>query len=536
MTPARPALSLATDVGPAVDRAEGINETAQPARVHKLRFHQFNCRHSAAAQGHFIATNARSIYDVFLLQEPYVYKGLLTALPANFLAFHAVPPAKAWAAIVAHRQLNPIASVDTVHECWVQVELQVVRGTVASGYCSPKGDILQQLCLFSHTAMLKRDDTRQWVLLCADVNAYHEAWGSQPTTKSETVHSVQWRRGLLVQQWLTSHSGLLLNDEQATTYCSDKGSTSAIDISVWWATSRCSAPHWSIATTKHLSDHYPITIHYNPLTWHTALCDITSSTTPPFPHPPRQARRITSDDNRWPAYRAKLTKLLDQSCWPLPELHADDDTRWLQQQLLRVWPYKFPDRRPHVRRHPWWTPALRRARRQYWKSQKNLHQASKGTLAALRTDFHRARISYRQSIRLAQKTSWTLFLSNLANPWGAYYKYLRGSRQRRLPLLTADLLNPVAITPPEFLKHFAAQLSPQHNIPRLTTTSATQRTQVAPLTTAELTTAILQTSYRKAAGSDGLPPIILHRCGDILQPFLMRLMGKCLQAGHFPGQ
>ena len=263
-----------------------------------LHIHQQNCRHSAAAQSHFLTLNAKTAADVFLIQEPYFYRGNLTAVPNGFLAFHAVQQSDARVAIVAHRRLNPIARADHVHNRWLQVDLQEVQGTVAAGYCPPKDDIMQQLSQFTRTAITPFSPTRRWKLLGADINAYHEVWGSQPNKNSEQRNSLQWKRGLVAQQWIVQHGGKLLNDSSAITFCSDKLSTSAIDVTLWWTNASHLLPSWTIQTRKHLSDHYPITttLQITEPVQVAPRCD--GGATPSFPYPTRQQCRTPKDEDQ----------------------------------------------------------------------------------------------------------------------------------------------------------------------------------------------------------------------------------------------
>ena len=106
-----------------------------------------------------------------------------------------------------------------------------------------------------------------------------------------------------------------------------------------------------------------------------------------------------------------------------------------------VWPCKSHCINPRITKHPWWTPALQRARQQYWRAQKRVRRRSSSTAVTADnyTDLRHLRRQYAQQIKQAKKASWASFLTHITDPWGAYYKFLRGSRQRRLPLLTADL-------------------------------------------------------------------------------------------------
>ena len=63
--------------------------------------------------------HARTACDVFLLQEPHLFKGNLTAIPWDFLAFHEAQQGNVWSAIVAHKFLLPIAHAGNVHTWWV---------------------------------------------------------------------------------------------------------------------------------------------------------------------------------------------------------------------------------------------------------------------------------------------------------------------------------------------------------------------------------------------------------------------------------
>ena len=504
--------------------------------MQKLRIHQQNCRHSAAAQSHFLSLHARTAADVFLIQEPYLYKGNLTAVPREFLAFHADQQKGVRAAIVAHRLLNPIAQVNQVWGCWVQVDLVSAGGTVAAGHCPPKDDLEHQLNLFTTTATTSFTPTRRWKLLGADINAYHEVWGKQPDRNSEQRNALQWKRGLAMQQWIVKHGGQLLNDPNTITFCSDRSSTSAIDITLWWTNTTHFSPSWQIQVHKHLSDHYPITTAIT-ITEQQRPREERNQDDSRFPYPPRRPRKLRQTEEQWSAQRTALRVRCAHGKWPAKTETVEHKAKWLHQQLGYVWPPKPASRLSSVKKHPWWTSSLNKARRQYWRAQRKVRIGNVNSVSsAFFQDKTTDRSRYRKQLRIAQKNSWANFLLELHDPWGAYYKFLRGSRQRRLPLLTAEPNDSVPITPKQFLGHFTAQLRKTER----TTTSQSAHTErrgpVTPptLTPAELDRAIQETATNKAAGPDGFPPLIFHKCADILQPFLLHLYSQCLQTSQFP--
>ena len=146
-----------------------------------------------------------------------------------------------------------------------------------------------------------------------------------------------------------------------------------------------------------------------------------------------------------------------------------------------------------------------------------------------------SRNKYRRQLRKAKQSSWSKFLLRLRDPWGAYYKFLRGNRQRRLPLLTSDPQDTIPITPHLFLQQFATQLrGPLHQTQRLRATRHGTQETPQPLSITEVDDALQETARNKAAGPDGIPPIVFHKCYDILRPFLHQLYSQCLQNKIFP--
>ena len=203
---------------------------------------------------------------------------------------------------------------------------------------------------------------------------------------------------------------------------------------------------------------------------------------------------------------------------------------------MTIWPPRSQHRRPMVAAHPWWSRALRQARHTYWKAQR--HLIRRMSLSTPEGSFMRNVLTkhnrYRLFLRQAQRKSWNNFLANVHDPWGAYYKFLRGSRQRRLPLLSAEQDAPVAISPTQFLTQFVWYLQIGRAQIRLRPRACPHSRAGEPLHDWEILTVIQQTSPSKAAGPDGLPPTIFHKCQDIPLPFLSTLFGQCLHLGQFP--
>ena len=214
----------------------------------------------------------------------------------------------------------------------------------------------------------------------------------------------------------------------------------------------------------------------------------------------------------------------------------DHQAKWLHDQLSSIWTPPPTCRCPTTKRNAWWTTALARERRKYWKAQHRVKtQRTAGVIRRFHQDNLCCRNRYRQQMRRAKQRAWAKFLLSIRDPWGAYYKFLRGNKQRRLPLLTADPYAIVPISPHSFLQQFAAQLK---GAPRQTQQPFETRHETAeippPLAKEEIDTAMQETTKNKAAGPDGIPPIVFHKCYHILRPFLHQLYSQCLQNKQFP--
>ena len=224
--------------------------------MEEFKIVQINVRHSAAAQAHIFNTYKPDPTTVYLLQEPNLRDGKLVGLPAGFIAAHSSNWKQARTAVVASRAIMPVGTSIKPHSHYTEVLLGKPDAIVASGYCPPKGDIVDQLRLFPSAATLRQ---RQWRVFGIDTNAYHEAWGSRNSGhKTESRHSKQWRRGQQFLQWTVASGGCILTSDQAQTYCSDLGTQTAIDVTVRWGDPNCYDMQWTVARSSHVTDHYPI--------------------------------------------------------------------------------------------------------------------------------------------------------------------------------------------------------------------------------------------------------------------------------------
>ena len=511
------------------------------ATCNQLTVMQCNVRHSATAQAHLLHLLPLTQRSVFLLQEPHIFRNRLTSLPRNFLAFHADETEKPRTAVVVHGSLNPRLLHSQPLPLLSYVTLAKLQGSVASAYCPPKDDITASLASW---ALVAEDTESQWKLMGADVNAYHEAWGSDNTRhKTETKHSKQWSRGIAVMDWIVSHNAYLLNDMNKATYCSDQGSCASIDISLWWSGSGRQVPTWCVSRTREVTDHFPITIRIDTEALDstkrtTTPLVITTQTGPPFPFPSRRPRRIASKHSTWESRIKQLTSKLNTASQLTAK--AEDTAEHLQDLLDSIWHDSKQNQGNIISKHPWWTEALRQARRQYWEAIKrhttNSTKAHKKRLTA--------RKKYTDKLRTAKKQSWRAFLMNIKDPWKAYHKYLKGGSTGNVPALISEIPPHSIIPPLQFLRELTAsatkpdaklitqQLRPldisdhtAHEMHRIWDTSFSEE---------EVTAAIAATPQKKACGPDGIPPELIHRIHPYAGTFLTRLYNSCKRESTFP--
>ncbi|XP_061396049.1 uncharacterized protein LOC133331684, partial [Musca vetustissima] len=145
---------------------------------------QINLHHCKAAADELLLSLTNSEVDIALVQEPYIYKNMVSRLRnANFDIFAASMGDKVRTCIVGKKSLNLIflSNYSNGDMCTVRLEHKTGRATLLSSVYMPFEEMdPPATCV---RKMLDEMTSTCNVILGCDANAHHFQWGSKDTNK-----------------------------------------------------------------------------------------------------------------------------------------------------------------------------------------------------------------------------------------------------------------------------------------------------------------------------------------------------------------
>ena len=306
---------------------------------------------------------------IFLLQEPHLWRGLLTSLPRNYSAHHSTDGRWCMTAIAAPNELLPQATFHMPTKHYAELSLQSCNSLVATGYCPPKDQLTPQLLDFDHIATARGYTWKLWQLMQMPITKHGDS--SNLRNKTETHQRTQWRRGehFCDGSQATKDTFLILEINPPTTRTKKYQPIS--DLSIWWSTTNTPLPHWRVAPhgisatifrLRQTKPNHKIDTPHTHKTHHSHTHpDFLVSTTA------RTSNGIIGLDQ----LQARLNQLPD---WSPATPQASEQAERLQTLLQHIWPPRRPN--PQTHHATWWTSSLARQRKNIGKSVAKQHEPS----------------------------------------------------------------------------------------------------------------------------------------------------------------
>ena len=349
------------------------------------------------------------------------------------------------------------------------------------------------------------------LLICTDANAHSPLWGSPDINQ----------RGKLIEEDLIYRYGLqLLNVGSSPTYIGHLTiSGTIIDLTLATHRTAASLSSWEVSDKVVLSDHSLITFQSltkvrNNISWNFRKCDWAEFT--------KHAGALSKE---WVPVTEWFPETIDEelATW------YHDVNRALKESCPKTKGHGCPPNK-RGRTCPWWSSELEALKKKsehnhrvFWRWRK-LHPKGtpdpEGAGAALLKADKDSMHEYKQAIRQAKRASWKKTTSTIRNP-AEMARFCRGAfRKHRISLgLVKRQDGQPTTSPEESVKVIMDTLFPNSKPPEL---MKEHRPESAPKSVimengpSLFSDNMLQTAFRqfgshKAAGTDGIKPIVfLH--------------------------
>ena len=473
--------------------------------------------HSLAATADLIKRTANSTNYIYCLQEPYVAGGRLAKFPARLKPLHGPghPRAAIWGSRDANLWLVPKFSSGDISTCiWRTPGKASTDIHVASVYL----DITRNGENFfpkEFVALVRHCSGRNLPLIvCMDSNAHSTLWA-----KDENG------RGRILEEFIFDH-GLTVENVGTKPTFEARGTETTIDITL--SLNLDEILDWRVSDVSTLSDHRQIEFEV----------EVKSK------EPPKVVYNLAKAD--WDLFRKEMSQRqangpLSPICWTPSTINEEASaiTNDISLSVTQSCP-KIGLRGTHGKGSDW-TPDIVEARKRAKALQRaaRRHQTNEARMAYILAKLH-----FRSLYRKAGNSSWQNFASETKDFRGAarLFKTTQGEMAKTLGLLTKsdgsttegpeDTLNLLMDT--HFPGSVSARDSQESQAGIGIRDADLEGDEVSFITVHKVRAAMATFGAQKAAGPDGIKPIILHQLGDDTLGRITRLFKASLLLGHTP--
>ena len=459
-------------------------------------------------------------YDIVLIQEPYIYKGVIKGLgrTGGTIYYHCATK-DVRTCIYVRNGLNAMP----IHNFCSRdlTTVRVITGgadarktiILASAYLAyedkaPPANIIRDLV--NHGTRHNLD-----LILGCDANAHHTVWGSSNVN----------RRGDALLDFVVSSSLQLLNRGNKPTFVEARRAE-VIDITL--ASNRASRKiyDWHVSEEITGSDHRYICFRYSPATTPTAAV----------------LRRNPRHTN-WNSFEADLRIELGKPKGKLNSIiDVEFETDRIVQAVSSAWIENCQEKKTLSKKVPWWNSELVRLRQQTRKAF-NTAKVTKDF-----TPYSRALTKYNTEVRKAKRKAWRTHCQEISSiPEGMRLSKIMSTTKTN-PLSTIkDGAGKFTETGKEtltvmFNTHFpGCKLMQDYQKDPVSREEQTASTTKADWDAAKevvgeqrVKWALNSFSPYKSPGPDGIYPILLQKGAKLLVPHLCRIFKACIAYGYIP--
>ena len=476
------------------------------SRLPPLKFIQINCHKSEAAITELMKQN----FSISLIQEPQIYRSTVGYVDRSQYNIFVAKENRARAAIIAKKDINVWALDDYTDHDMVSVitKFRDKNWVLASVYLDINLSVEKDLLL----ALVDYCNTNEIPLLVGmDCNAHSPIWGSADNNA----------RGTQLEDLIASNNLNVINRGNTPTFVTSRAK-SVIDVTMI-NDKALSAAHqvenWRVEEEiPSMSDHKYVMYELGEY------------------NPEKPKYRNLSKAN-WEYF----TKMLeedgkDENGEEEPK-SLDEEAETLMNNIKKALDEACP-LRPALNRKPnkWWNLNLEKQRKKVNKlAEKRFFRDE------LKEEHKRERLMYTSMIKKAKRESWKDFCSEIksAKDISGLVKIL-DDRKRKNNISCMRDKHGKSLDPKESLKELLTTHFPNHKEPD----------EIGPGTNLEggeelhnlityidvnkVKAAINSFGPKKAAGPDGLKPIVLQKLDEVTLGKMTRLYQRVIESGYTP--
>lgn len=467
---------------------------------------------------------------IVCLQEPFMSKKGLPRLPRQYCAFWSTTThggvSRVRSAILAPKTLcgylvNQHSDIDCT-----TVRFDSLSTSIISLYCAGN------LCIENSFRLLKLErEGRKNVVVCADTNAYHYAWGS---VLRNDVKKGKKERGVEIMTIINELDMDACNVlPHAPTYVGDaRGGESHIDATFCTNSNMNLIDEWVVHTDPKLSDHRCITFRYGTS---GSLCDIKQvKATAPWRKPSKKMEKVMYEMlQKRVHYFRRINTVSDVTGF------ISRHTAQVSSVLHDVFCKKGREKKKEVF---WWTDTVSKAHK---KMKLALRRKIRYGHENLIVEYKQRRCDFRMAVDSAKLEAWRDFTSDISDPWEGLMKIVRATDTgRSLSKTLADLQGVYASDLKQTLVILGSQFYPAPcplllchiSIENEVNNRLKKVCAGKKLTICEFRDALSNMSNATAPGMDGITNNVIKflatKCKYEQQ--YMKMFDFCLQRSFFP--
>ena len=488
-----------------------------------IKCSQINLQHcKAAALSLFEQVASSKQTNIALIQEPYCPFGRVSGIPPGLKLHVGTVGVRVRACIVSSENLEAWTLYQYSDRDMVTIAIRTAKhnnsdmlilASVYMPYDSPDPPPSQKLLQL--VEYCRREGLR--LIIGSDTNAHHTHWGSTNVND----------RGDALLEYILGTDLTVCNQGNRPTFVT-QNREEVIDVTLSTMNVQHCVTDWRVSRKDTYSDHRKITFVLD--------CQPTRVAT--------KYRNVKSTD--WEKY----LNLLERKTGAMEAIapHTKEGIELLANALEKsiISSYEASCKLVTKRRRktpPWWSNELSELRKQ---GSKLMRRWSRNPTPENQTNWHNARREFKREVRLAKRDSWNNFCSSIETLPAT--SRLHRILKRSMKILQGTLKLPdgsYSVTPKETMEillnaHFPdteERLNDRENQRQMDNHQPMEIDLHSSFITKERVEAAIKAfSPYKAAGPDGISPILIQKGVEFLVDPLTALYKSCIGIGYVPKQ
>ena len=481
-----------------------------------LFFTQINLQKKRNAWNTLLTNIQGKANPIILATEPYIDKNnFIPSIHKNLTPFYCKKPgSKTRAAILVHKTLEnncwELQQFTTPDQITLKIRLDSRVYLITSSYM----DITKQIPPPDLTAVVNYADKHKLPLIVgSDTNARHKLWGNGECNN----------RGEELLNYISSNDLSWANKGTTPTFINSRGHNSIIDLTITNNLGCDEISGWNVSNSPSNSDHQYI------------MFDIQSKTK----SKPKQFRLTKNTD--WELFHEHLTENLNTE---LTDINTTQDLdracAKLNDHLINAFNHACPVTyiTNSIKKPPWLTSEIQSAQKTI---RRKLMVARSSKTEESWRDLRDSNKSYNKLLRNTKQTEWRKFCASIESVKDSarmsnILKNISDKKEKLESVYNTNNIltdNPTDTLNTMIDNHFKDDLNSPHDY-NITHTTPSNLLMNKIYDSHRIDKAVADFAPDKAAGPDGIRPIILQKAWPLIRDTIRILMIRSHELQHIP--